>query len=325
MSHLGTTVLPSGLHEGYPVSSLTVLILLLIPCIVLLLVLNCLLLGYKLIIFTRRRKTERSSTESGTLLHSSLSSTRQRITRFSDGPSLSHQSRKTNYASVSEPMLSLPAITSSLTSSAERRATGQRWGRLARPDGATCAGSGSLRVPSTLLLGATSSSGSTRRAGLPRSSRSWRRSAPVLVQSSDSEAGANAVPPNSPEFHVTPNGCPGQRGIIRRNSTMVLPCELESPDKVHVECEFASSIPPETSCVVVSANSSAAGPGLDSDFGASAGVSLRILSADSDGFPGSALASGLEWDYYDPSYVTQNHVPKHRHHAPPITTKQYWV
>ncbi len=55
------------------------------------------------------------------------------------------------------------------------------------------------------------------------------------------------------------------------------------------------------------------------------GVSLRILSMDSDGFQGSAWASAMEWDYYDPSYVTQNHIPKHRPHAPSITTKQYWV
>ncbi|KAL7844868.1 hypothetical protein SRHO_G00234070 [Serrasalmus rhombeus] len=111
--------------------------------------------------------------------------------------------------------------------------------------------------------------------------------------------------------------------MMRRSSTMEL--ELISLDKVHVEGEIISSIPQEASCFVASTSSSAAGPGLDSDFGASAGVSLRILSADSDGFPGATWASGLEWDYYDPSYVTQNHVPKHRHHAPPITIKQYWV
>ncbi|XP_073680155.1 protein huluwa [Garra rufa] len=110
---------------------------------------------------------------------------------------------------------------------------------------------------------------------------------------------------------------------MRRSSTM----ELESAplDKIHVECESASVIPPENSCYVASSSPSAEGSGLDSDFGASAGVSLRILSMDSDGFPGSAWASALEWDYYDPSYVTQNHIPKHRPHAPPITTKQYWV
>uniref|UniRef100_A0A3B4E6W6 Protein huluwa-like n=1 Tax=Pygocentrus nattereri TaxID=42514 RepID=A0A3B4E6W6_PYGNA len=178
-----------------------------------------------------------------------------------------------------------PPVTSSLASSAERRV------RLLRPTGATHAGS-------------------------------WRRgSAPVLLlQSSESEAErGNVVPPNSPE----PLRVSVPVRMMRRSSTMEL--ELISLDKVHVEGEIISSIPQEASCFVASTSFSAAGPGLDSDFGASAGVSLRILSADSDGFPGATWASGLEWDYYDPSYVTQNHVPKHRHHAPPITIKQYWV
>uniref|UniRef100_A0A3B3DDV0 Huluwa n=1 Tax=Oryzias melastigma TaxID=30732 RepID=A0A3B3DDV0_ORYME len=63
------------------------------------------------------------------------------------------------------------------------------------------------------------------------------------------------------------------------------------------------------------------GPGLDSDFGASA-VSLRILSADSDGLSNGVLASALEWDYYDPCYVKQNNIPKHKHPIPAIHTRQ---
>ncbi|XP_076835703.1 protein huluwa isoform X2 [Brachyhypopomus gauderio] len=276
----------------------------LIPCVVLLLLLNCILLGYKILHFTRRKRAHRSS--ENVLLHSLLSS-RQRTTRFPDDPSFG-PTRKTNYVSVSEPVLA-PPITSSLTSSAEWRTAGQR-GRLVRPDGATYAGSGSLRVPS-VVMGA---SGSTGRADPPRNSRSWRRSAPVILQSSSETERANIVPPNSPAQLVSPNGDSIPVRMIRRSSTMEL--DLVSLDKVHVE---VSSIPHE-SCLATSA-----GPGLDSDFGASAGVSLRILSADSDGFPGATWTSALEWDYYDPSYVTQNHLPKPRHHVPSITTKQYWV
>lgn len=55
------------------------------------------------------------------------------------------------------------------------------------------------------------------------------------------------------------------------------------------------------------------------------GVSLRILSADSDGLSNGLLSSALEWDYYDPCYVRQNNIPKHNHHRPVIHTKQYWV
>uniref|UniRef100_A0A8C2D0T6 Huluwa n=1 Tax=Cyprinus carpio TaxID=7962 RepID=A0A8C2D0T6_CYPCA len=294
MSQLGSAVPSSNLPEGLPVSSLALLILLLIPCVLLLLLLNCLFVGYKLFRMTLRKRDRCGSEVS--LVHSSLS-TRQRITRFSDEP-LFAPNRKTNYASVSEPMLA-PPITSSLTSSAERRATGQR-ARFVRPVGATYAGSGSLRVPN------------------------WRTSAPVLLQSSDSDTErVNTVPPNSPAQQVTPDGFSMRMTSMRRSSTMEL--ERAPLDKIHVECESASIIQPENSCYVASSSPSARGSGLDSDFGASAGVSLRILSMDSDGFPGSAWASALEWDYYDPSYVTQNHIPKHRPHAPPITTKQYWV
>ncbi|KAK7131568.1 hypothetical protein R3I94_016632 [Phoxinus phoxinus] len=294
MSQLGSAVPSSNLPESLPVSSLALLILVLIPCVLLLLLLNCLFVGYKLFRMTRRKR-DRCGSETS-LMHSSYS-TRQRITRFSDEP-LFAPNRKTNYVSVSEPMLA-PPITSSLTSSAERRATGQR-ARFLRPDGATYAGSESLRAPN------------------------WRKSAPVLLLSSDSDTErVNTVPPNSPALHVTPNRFTMPMTSMRRSSTMDL--ENASLDKIHVECESASIIPPEISCYVASSSPSVGGSGLDSDFGASAGVSLRILSMDSDGFPGSVWASALEWDYYDPSYVTQNHIPKHRPHAPPITTKQYWV
>ncbi|XP_051960342.1 protein huluwa [Xyrauchen texanus] len=293
MSQLGSAVPSTNFPEGLPVSSLALLILVLIPCVVLLLLLNCLFVGYKLFLLTRRKRGRCGSEIS--LVHST-----QRITRFSDEP-LFGPNRKTNYVSVSEPVL-VPPVTSSLTSSAERRATGQR-GRFLRPDGATHPWCGSLRLAN---------------------SRSWRKSAPVLLQSSDSETERiNTVPPNSPALRVTPNGFSVPMTSMRRSSTMDL--ESASLDKIHMVCESASSIRPENSCYVPSSNHSAGGPGLDSDFGASAGVSLRILSMDSDGFPGSVWASALEWDYYDPSYVTQNHIPKHRHHAPPITSKQYWV
>ncbi|XP_037547913.1 protein huluwa [Nematolebias whitei] len=50
------------------------------------------------------------------------------------------------------------------------------------------------------------------------------------------------------------------------------------------------------------------------------GVSLRILSADS--LSNSMLSSALEWDYYDPSYVNQNNIPKNNHRRPGMNVKQ---
>lgn len=63
-------------------------------------------------------------------------------------------------------------------------------------------------------------------------------------------------------------------GPLRQSSTVHSDVELGSVNRVHMECEVASSIPPENSYFIASAGSSAAsavGPGLDSDFGASAG------------------------------------------------------
>ncbi|KAJ8339283.1 hypothetical protein SKAU_G00360690 [Synaphobranchus kaupii] len=327
MSQTGPSVTPSTFTEGLPISSLTLLILLLIPCVVLLLLLNCVILGYKVLILAERKRGRRRLSSESTLLQSTLS-TQQRITRISV-PSFSNKNGKSNFISVSEPMLA-PPVTSSLTSSKERASTGQRI-RIMRPDGATGGRSESLRAPSTIRA-TMSTTGSTTRADLPRrtcmytkSAVDWRRSAPVLLQSSDSETDRpNRVPPNSPEFSAPPLG--GTSRSMRRSSTMELLNETKNTgvyavDSMKLEYEYASSVPQESSCFIASANSSIVGPGLDSDFGASAGISLRILSSDSDGLSNAIL----EWDYYDPSYVRQNHVPKHLHHMPTVTTKQYWV
>lgn len=62
-------------------------------------------------------------------------------------------------------------------------------------------------------------------------------------------------------------------GHIRRSSTYEMLADVNPGvavhvfDKVDLECEY-SNPPSETSCL----NASAVGPGLDSDFGASAGT-----------------------------------------------------
>uniref|UniRef100_A0A3Q3H2A6 Huluwa n=1 Tax=Labrus bergylta TaxID=56723 RepID=A0A3Q3H2A6_9LABR len=225
MSQISQTT-ATDLPEGYPVTNLTIVVLLLIPFVVILLLLNCLFLGYKFLILSKKNSRHMREDTEQMLLQSTL----QRVRRLSDAgfPPL-HDGRRA-YMSLSEPVLPHP-VTSSRASSRERASRLDHMIRLLRPDGAT--GSGSLRF-----------------------------------------------------------------------------------DKVDMECEFIN-VPLETSCV----NTSAVGPGLDSDFGASA-VSLRILSADSDGLSNGVLASALEWDYYDPCYVKQNNLPKHKHHRPAMHTKQ---
>lgn len=188
---------PSDVTEGYPVTNLTLVVLLLIPCVVILLLLNCLFLGYKLLILSKRRWQKREDTEE--LL---LQSTLQRVRRVSDVAFSPLQEGRRPYMSLSEPVLPHP-VTSSRASSRERAGVDHRI-RLVRPDGAT--GSGSQRAPSTIR--ATSPAACfTPKLNQPSVSRThgisrldWCRSAAVLPQSSDSdtEARVNLVPPNSP-------------------------------------------------------------------------------------------------------------------------------
>ncbi len=180
-------------------TTLTLVVLLLIPCVVVLLLLNCLFLGYKLLILSKRSSRQKREDTEEMLLQSTL----QRVRRASDVAfSPLQDRRRAAFMSLSEPVLTHP-VTSSRASSRERAGLDHRF-RLLRPDGAT--GSGSLRAPSSIR--ATSpAAGFTDRLDLPPGSRTYSiskagccQSAPVLPQSSDSEAETrvNLVPPNSP-------------------------------------------------------------------------------------------------------------------------------
>ncbi|XP_034402049.1 protein huluwa [Cyclopterus lumpus] len=310
MSRIGQTT-PANVTEGYPVTNLTLVVLLLIPCVVILLLLNCLFLGYKLLVLSEKKKNRR--TRKGDAEEMLLQSASQRARRVSDVALLSRA-----YTSLSEPILPHP-VTSSRASSRER--VGVDHGiRLLMPDGAT--GSGTMRAPSTIRA-TSSDAGFTPRLHLPSGARAhgtgnaaWRKSAPVVPQSSDSEAETrvNLVPPNSPTQEV---------GHLCRSSTYDMLTDVNPGGALLVFDKVDMYTEPHSEASYL--NTSALGPGLDSDFGASAGVSLRILSADSDGLSNGVLASVLEWDYYDPCYVKQNNLPKHKHHRPAVHTKQYWV
>lgn len=204
MSQTGQTT-ASDLTEGYPVTNLTVVVLLLIPCVVILLLLNCLFLGYKLLVLSKRRRLKRDDAEE--LL---LQSTLHRVRRLSDVAFPPLQDGRRAYMSLSEPVLPHP-VTSSRASSRERAGVDHGF-RLLRPDGAT--GSGSLRAPSTIRATSPAArfsprldlASGSRTYGVTKAS-GWCQSAPVLPQSSDSEAEirVNLVPPNSPA--VSGNHC----------------------------------------------------------------------------------------------------------------------
>ncbi|KAM3848675.1 protein huluwa-like [Vipera latastei] len=161
------------------------------------------------------------------------------------------------------------------------------------------------------------------------------RGTPPAAGSSATDVGKHPVlvPPNSP---VTSSGT---GGVLER---VFSSCHTSTQRKPR-SCrrlasgthsgtgpfEFGSSIRPGDRRVHLnSANYTASqGPGLDSDFGASAGISVRILSTDSEGSPNTPIvhpqqAEHFEWDYYDPSYKRKAQL---HHSLPPICSKQYWL
>lgn len=194
MSQISQPTAPN-LTEGFQVTNLTLVVLLLIPCVVILLLLNCFFLGYKFLVLSKRNKTREDAEEM--LLRSTLQRVRLSDVAF---PPLQHAGRRA-FMSLSDPVLPHPPVTSS------RASTRDRVGLL-RPDGVT--GSGSLRAPSTIRA-TSSAAGFTPRLDLHSGSQAytvtgarWCRSAPVLPQSSDSEAETrvNLVPPNSPMVSI---------------------------------------------------------------------------------------------------------------------------
>nr|CAG6012578.1 unnamed protein product [Menidia menidia] len=165
---------PTNLTETRPVTSLTLVVLLLIPCVVVLLLLNCFFLGYKLLLLSKRR-----------VVPEEMRLPRLVVSDVAGGA----------YLSVSEPVLPLP-VTSSRASSRDRAGIKHRV-RLLRPDGGSGgsggSGSGSLRAPSSIRAASPPPADGFSGGG-------WWRSAPNLRQpgGSGSESRVQLVPPNSP-------------------------------------------------------------------------------------------------------------------------------
>ncbi|XP_068609212.1 protein huluwa [Brachionichthys hirsutus] len=313
MSAIGQPTPPDGAPgpPGPPVPSLTLVVLLLVPCVVILLLLNCLFLGYKL---SKKNRKPRGDPEE-VLLRSTL----QRVRRAS--PPQRDGGR--GYVSVSHP------VTSSRASSREGAGLDHRF-RPPRPDGAT--GSGSLRGAPSTIRAISSGAGLSPGLDLPSDSSACSRtrvipvppnSPAVTLLLSPSSLTTNTL--NSSSQHASGYVVRVRRGSKYETTEEIPAVPVYIFDKVAMETEYISPSLEASHLNASHLNASAVGPGLDSDFGASAGVSLRILSADSDGSSSGVLASALEWDYYDPCYVKQNNVPKHKHHRPAVHTKQYWV
>ncbi|KAM3940106.1 protein huluwa-like [Leptodactylus fuscus] len=144
-----------------------------------------------------------------------------------------------------------------------------------------------------------------------------------LMSYSEQETQQNAAPPNTPAAPQTARGVK----FCRKTSTQRKNLGVPFNPLGSLLFDHASSIPPDDTPTRFSGHCSSLGPGLDSDFGVSAGISLHILSSDSDSCSQSC-ASGMEWDYYDPCYMRKNRLRRENgqnHHLPVICSKQYWV
>ncbi|KAK0147508.1 hypothetical protein N1851_013016 [Merluccius polli] len=346
MSQVG--VAPPKPQDAFPVTTLTTLILSLLPCVVVLLLLNCVFLAHKLLRMSKsktQRHRYRRDSQQETLLDPRVS-TRTAEARFFPDRELR---RIYASASASKPAAAAAAPPRPLTSSRTSSAGGDHHlhhhgMRFLRPDGATGTGtgtgSGSLTTAPSTILAHSGDVKVLRGVGGP-GPVGWGGCALFLRRSGDSDADADTrsdhVPPNSPavDFLLQGQLLKSLDGV-RRSSTLeslanmndhagLPPLPPPPLDKVELECEYPlhhNSVAMMTSSCL---STSMVGPGLDSDFGASAGVSLRIVSADSDGLANGAVAVALEWDYYDPCYIQQNSAPVHKASRPCIHAKQYWV
>ncbi|XP_077136854.1 protein huluwa-like [Ranitomeya variabilis] len=149
-----------------------------------------------------------------------------------------------------------------------------------------------------------------------------------ITSYSDQETPQNAAPPNTPAAPQTaPPIMTPKAKFCHKTSTQRKTVGASLNPLGSMLFDHASRIPPDDTPTRFSANSSFQGPGLDTDFGVSAGVSLHILSSDSDSCSQS-WASGMEWDYYDPCYMRKNRLRREtwqNHQLPVICSKQYWV
>ncbi|XP_040191956.1 protein huluwa-like isoform X2 [Rana temporaria] len=316
-----TQVAPSVEEKWVLQPSLTLLVFILIPCVVLLFFLNCFLLFHRLPSLSPKQRSKRRGGPRG-------NNPCARATHFRLPPGCLGASNKSlcdgRCASISQGLEATLALGESAHVSLGTQS--REWcHKLEETPGLHYS-----PRPSRMAIVPFSSS---RSCGMPHEGDiSWNEvedDRGGTRSSSEQETRYNAAPPNTPAAAmapgtVTPKGkfcCKTSTHRKRLNGVASL-TPLGS-----VLFDNASSIPPEDTPSYLYHNSSSTGPGLDSDFGVSAGVSLHILSSDSDSGSHS-WASGMEWDYYDPCYMRKNRLRNENrqlHNLPVICSKQYWV
>ncbi|KAM9331058.1 protein huluwa-like [Gastrophryne carolinensis] len=302
--------------------SLTLLIFILIPCVVLLFFLNCFLLFHRFpgLNFKKRGKRRGGSRGSNNNYPCVRSAQTAHVRA---PPGCPHTSNKSSCdgcgASINQGLEATMALGESAHVSLDRH----QWKLEETPECPYL-----LRLP---RVGPMRGSLSRSCVISQDSGRSWDEvedDGGGTRSYSDQETRHNA-PPNTPAVAMAPGTVTPKVKFCRKTSTQRKRLQgLASITPLgSLMFDNASSIPLEDTPTLFSRNSSLPGPGLDSDFGVSAGISLHILSSDSDSGSHS-WASGMEWDYYDPCYMRKNRLRKdgrQNQNIPVICSKQYWV
>ncbi|XP_053555627.1 protein huluwa-like [Bombina bombina] len=316
--------------------TLTLLVILLIPCVVLLFLLNCFLLFHRLPVFSQKKREKRRG------------SVRNKYSCLRNNKTGQAQPEQSYGTTSSKPLCQGRCMSDNVNQGLEatmvlgegvkeprcRPHSRDSCHKMDRGNRDSCSPCPACVMPMPCC--------SSRRSWHPpacvrppEGATCWNQGKDDKVvvphssgSSSDMETRHNAVPPNTPAAAIPTSVTPkvkfsNKTSTQRKHQGSSVPyTPLGS-----LQFDYASSIPQEDSCAHLSTSSNLPGPGLDSDFGVSAGISLHILSSDSDSCSQS-WASGMEWDYYDPCYMRRNR--RHRdnrlnHHLPVICSKQYWV
>ncbi|KAM5193509.1 protein huluwa-like isoform 2-T2 [Mantella aurantiaca] len=315
-------VAPYGEEKWSLQPSLTLLVFILIPCVVLLFFLNCFLLFHRFPALSLKKRGKRRGGSRG-------NNPCVRAARCRLPPNCLKASNKSlcdgQCGSVSQGLEATLALGECAHVSLEDAQSRERRHKLDETPGLPY----SVRPARMAHMPASL----TRSCGLfQERGRSWDEvedDGGGTRSITEQETTHNAAPPNTPAAAMATAMVTPKVKFCRKTSTQRKRLQgiASFTPLGSLLFDNASSIPPEVTPTCLFHNSSSTGPGLDSDFGVSAGVSLHILSSDSDSGSHS-WASGMEWDYYDPCYMRKNRLRKENrqnHNHPVICSKQYWV
>ncbi|KAG8547544.1 hypothetical protein GDO81_028062 [Engystomops pustulosus] len=295
--------------------SLTLLVFILLPCVILLFLINCFLLFHRLPVLSLKKRGKRRGGVPRGNPQAALS--------IRPDPGYPDKSTYDSYSgAIGQGLEATLALGESAHASHDRLQSTREW---CHKQNETPARTYCLRPPHANAMPYCPS----RSPAMSQDRRiSWNEvedGGGGMISYSELETEQNAAPPNTPAAPQLPGMMTPKVKCCHKTSTQRKNLGVPFTPLGSILFDHASSIPPDDTPTRYSGNVSFPGPGLDSDFGVSAGISLHILSSDSDS---QSWASGMEWDYYDPCYMRKNRLRRdyrQNHHIPVICSKQYWV